>query len=519
MKLILPPGVSAAQFDQALAAFRRIVGDDYVFATDEDRDTYLDPYAPGDGATHAASAGVAPKTVEEIQALLKVANEHKVPLWPISRGKNFGYGTAAPRMAGTVVLDLARMNRILEVNEDMGYVVVEPGVGFNDLFKYLKDNKIKLWMSAPAQTWGSVVGNALERGVGYTPYGDHANRICGMEVVLANGRVVRTGMGAMSKGSSWQLFKYGFGPSWEGAFMQSNFGIVTKMGLWMMPAPVSTTSLSMSLPNEDDLGPAVDAMRPLKLAGVVQANPSIGNVIRAIALKGPREQWYKGEGPIPQDALEAARKAADVGWWNFSIRLFDLPEVNEIHARVVRDAFAKVTKAEFKTEVWHEGDAVEKSGEAFPSLAPLNIVNWRGGRGGHLTFSPISPPRGEDAMRQYRMMRRRYEEYGFDYSGGFTAGERYLNHITMIIYDRDDDDMTAKARELFKVIVRESAEAGYGEYRTHVSFFDDVAATYDWGGHALMHLNETVKDALDPNGIIAPGKQGVWPARLRKSNA
>jgi 4-cresol dehydrogenase (hydroxylating) flavoprotein subunit len=495
------------------------VGTSYVYFGDEDRDTYLDPFAPGQPESYAAAGAVAPKTVEEIQALLKIANHFKVPLWPISRGKNFGYGTAAPCMPGTVMLDLVRMTRILEVDEQLGYVVVEPGVGFNDLFDHLQKNKIRLWMSAPAQTWGSVIGNALERGVGYTPYGDHASKVCGMEIVLANGRVVRTGMGAIPGGSAWQLFKYGFGPSWEGAFMQSNFGVVTKMGLWMMPEPESTLSLAMSLPGEEDLGPAVDALRPLKLSGVVQANPSFGNLVRNLALRSTRDQWYQGEGPIPNAVLEEARKKADLGWWNFSIRLFGLPEVNAAHAGVIKRAFVVVTPAEFKISEWNRGDAIEKSGAAVPSLAPLGVVNWRGGRGGHLTFSPISPPRGSDALKQYHMTRRRYQEFGFDYYGGFTAGERYLNHITMIIFDRDNADMTRNARELFKVLVADSAQAGYGEYRTHVAFYDDVAATYNWGEAALMHMNETVKDALDPNGILAPGKMGIWPARYRRTHS
>ena len=519
MQRVLPHGVSASRFDAALAAFRGIVGEAYVFATDEDRDTYLDPYAPGRPESHAAAAGVAPASVEEIQAILAVANRYKVPLWPVSRGKNLGYGTAAPAMTGTVILDLVRLNRILEVDEELGFVLVEPGVGFNDLFAHLQAHGSHLWMSAPAQTWGSVVGNALERGVGYTPYGDHASKVCGMEIVLPGGRIVRTGMGAISGASAWQLFKYGFGPSWEGAFMQSNFGVVTKLGLWMMPEPEATLTLAMNLPRESDLGPAVDALRPLKLGGIVQANPSIANVVRALAMKSSRDQWYRGEGPMPDAVLEEARAKADVGWWNFSIRLFGLPEVNTIHAKVVRSAFAAVTPTEFKTTEWHRGDPLEKSGAAVPSLAPLNVVNWRGGRGGHLTFSPVSPLRGVDAVKQYRMARKRFEEYGFDYYGGFTAGERYLNHITMIIYDRDDEAMTRRARDLYTVLVRDAAAAGYGEYRTHVAFYDEVATTYAWGGSALMRLNETVKDALDPNGILAPGKMGIWPAALRSRRA
>lgn len=63
--------------------------------------------------------------------------------------------------------------------------------------------------------------------------------------------------------------------------------------------------------------------------------------------------------------------------------------------------------------------------------------------------------------------------------------------------------------------MNESAEAGYGEYRTHISFMDQVAKTYSYNDHALWKLHERLKDAIDPNGILAPGKQGVWPRRYR----
>jgi hypothetical protein len=76
---------------------------------------------------------------------------------------------------------------------------------------------------------GSVIGNTVDRGVGYTPYGDHFGMHCGFEIVLANGEVMRTGMGAMPGSNTWQLFPYGFGPYADGLFTQSNFGIVTKM--------------------------------------------------------------------------------------------------------------------------------------------------------------------------------------------------------------------------------------------------------------------------------------------------
>ena len=228
MKPILPPGMSTAVFDRALTALRRVVGTQWVLATDEDRDTYLDPYATGTGAAHAPSAAVAPASVEELQAVLRVANEFRLPLWPISRGKNLGYGGASPRMPGTMVLDLGRLNRILEVDERLGYCVVEPGVGFFELHEYLTANRIAMEVGIPGNGWGSVVGNALERGFSFR--GDHSNNICGLEVVLPSGELLRTGMGAMPGNNTWAAARHGFGPSWDQAFVQSNFGVITNVG-------------------------------------------------------------------------------------------------------------------------------------------------------------------------------------------------------------------------------------------------------------------------------------------------
>jgi 4-cresol dehydrogenase (hydroxylating) len=222
---------------------------------------------------------------------------------------------------------------------------------------------------------------------------------------------------------------------------------------------------------------------------------------------------------MPDSVIQEAAAKLGVGRWNFSIRLFGYAESNAVNAKIIKQAFAKITQQEFETTEWHRGQPIERSGAAVPTLGPLSIVNWRGGRGGHLTFSPISPPRGEDAVKQYQTTRKRYEEFGFDYSGGFTAGERYLNHISMILFDRNDTDMTRRARELFKTLVREAATNGYGEYRTHVNYYDDVASTYDFNGNAITRLNERVKDALDPDGILAPGRMGIWPKHLRKRDA
>src|SRR5690606_27531144 len=113
------PGVSAATFADALAEMRSAVGEEWVFTAPEDLNTYRDFYSVlwDEPEERVASAAVAPATVEEVQAVVRAANERRIPLYPISTGRNLGYGGAAPVYSGSVVLDLKRMNRILEVNE------------------------------------------------------------------------------------------------------------------------------------------------------------------------------------------------------------------------------------------------------------------------------------------------------------------------------------------------------------------------------------------------------------------
>src|ERR1700687_3255490 len=164
---MLPPNLSDAKFSQALNRFASIVGGPHVLASADDLATYADPFAPSPEAqmqVFAASAAVLPASVEEIRAILRAARAYRIPLWTVSTGRNFAYGGAAPRLAGSVVLDLKRMNRVLEVDEALAYALVEPGVTYFDLYAHLRDKGYRLWIDPPASGWGSVVGNTVERG-------------------------------------------------------------------------------------------------------------------------------------------------------------------------------------------------------------------------------------------------------------------------------------------------------------------------------------------------------------------
>lgn len=503
---------------EALARFfdaaREIVGEDRVFASDEDGATYADQMA-FDTSRHQPSGAVAAETPEEIASLLSAATDSGVPLWPVSRGKNFGYGGAAPVQAGAVVLDLSRMKRILEINEELGYCVVEPGVGFYDLYDELARRGHPLWMSVPGNAWGSVAGNALERGVGPQPYGDHAAQICGLEVVLPNGDVVRTGAGAMAGNHAWNTTKNSYGPGWDQIFCQSNFGVVTKLGLWLMPAPEATMSLSLQLPEADDIERGIAMFAPLRLRGIIDHDAAWVSYVGIASFVGPRDMFWQGEGLLPESVGADIRRQLGIGWWNAEINLYGSEEVIAAKSRMISAAArdAGISSGEWTT--WRQGDDIMASKRGIPQTRDMMMVNWYGGRGGHLGFSPIMPSDAKLAADQFRRTRARYEEFGVDYYGAFGVGGRQTVAVNEILYNRDDPDQQRRVGELFNALIADTHDAGFGEYRTHIDYMDAVARTFDFNGGALNRLNETLKDALDPAGILAPGKQGIWPRRYR----
>lgn len=524
---VLPPGVSSDAFESALNGFARAIGNEWVVRAEEQLAEYRDPFAfaSDDRAEYASAAAVKPGSVEEIQAILKIANEYRIPLWTFSRGKNLGYGGPAPRVSGSVALDLGRMKKIVEVNEELCYAVVEPGVTFFDLYDYISERKLKLWISVPALGWGSVLGNALDRGIGYTPYGDHSEKICGMEIVLANGELIRTGMGALSSSKTWQAFKPGYGPSVDGLFMQSNFGVVTKAGFWLMPQPDFFVACDLHFERESDLEQIVDITARLRREDIIQNTAVLSNAVRLISRRGARNQWFGGSGVVPEDVIQKALHENGLGAWNLTFAMYGPEEMTDARVKIAHGAFSAIPGTRFASKKFNVKATLpdelaasmgsESAQAGVPSLIPLGVLKYRGEDGGHLGFSPVVAPSGKEAVRLANLVGTRCHEHGFDYYGGFSFGVRHLYSVMMILYDKQNDEHRVQAHRLCERLVVEAGRMGFGEYRAHVAYMDLIGEQYNFNDHALRRFVETLKDAADPNGILSPGKQGIWPRGMR----
>jgi 4-cresol dehydrogenase (hydroxylating) len=507
---MLAPTVSKADFAAAVKAMRGVVGNDWVFADADGVAPYLKSYTPDPRHEHAPVGAVCPASVEEVQAILKIANQYRQPLWTVSTGKNMGYGSATCATPGQMVLDMKRMNRILNVDPDLATALVEPGVTYQQLSDYLAEHNIPLWIDVPTVgPIASPVGNTLDRGVGYTPYGDHFTFQCGMEVVLPNGEILRTGMGSIKNSTTWQAFKWGYGPYVDGLFTQSNFGVVTKMGLWLMPKPPAYKPFMIRHQDMDEVGKIVDTMRPLRVASLIpNVNLMMGAAYQLAMFKRRGEVW-SGAGSVTDDAVKKAAKANDLGMWNTYFALYGTDEMIAAIEPIVRGALTAsggevLTEAEMSGNPWFHHHATLMRGGL--NLDEIGLVRWRGNGGGLAWFAPVAPAKGEETVGQTKLAKEILGKYGFDYTAAYAIGWRELHHIIALLYDKSDAKEEAQADACYRELVTRFGERGWASYRTGVPSMALVAAQY---GEVNRGFNKTLKDAIDPNHILAPGKSGI----------
>ena len=541
----LPQGVSDADFSAAVRKFETAVGAEWVFKSDEDVALYRDAYSPerDEPTERLVSAAVAPPTVEQVQQIVRIANEHKIPLYPISTGKNLGYGGSAPILSGSVVVDLKRMNRILAVDEGRCSAVVEPGVSYFDLYRYIPERELDVWIDCPDPGWGSLVGNALDHGVGYTygQYRDHFGSHCGMEVVLPNGEVMRTGMAALASDASWADYKYGFGPYVAGLFGQANFGIVTKMGFWLLPAPEAYRRGTVLVPKRGDIVALVKHVNYLENLGLI-GMPGFRSPLGAAQAREPELRALVAKPGGPSDAeLDRFAESKGIASWSVELQLYGPEKTIAGTWEYVKDRIgSSIPGSRFEDGVLYRFPLTpEQRAEVHrvhrlvdigvPNMAIFSIAGGRtpqnpdSADGGQFYFAPMIPRTGEAILEAGRILGQAYRDAGLPYNSYFAAPAcwhyRAFIMITSLPVSRLNPEINRRSRAAFEAIAKVAAEHGWGEYRSPPFGVDFVMGAYSFNNHALRRFCETLKDAVDPNGIIAAGRGGIWPRHLRERGA
>jgi 4-cresol dehydrogenase (hydroxylating) len=541
-----------SDFSQAMREFTSVVGAEHISTLAVD----LQAAERGTFPTgHRIPAIVRPGNRHEVQECLRTANRRHCPVYPISSGRNWGYGSRVPASSGCVLLDLGRMNQILDFNEELGYVTVEPGVTQAQLQAFLAEHKSRLWMdSTGASPDCSVIGNTVERGFGHTPYGDHFAHSCAYEVVLPSGEVLDTGFGRFPAASAAPLYRWGVGPVLDGLFSQSNFGVVTRMTIWLMPAPEYFQAYYFQCPEPAQLPAVIDALRPLRMNGTIRSSSHIGNDYKVLsALEQYPWKETGGRTPLQGDVMKKMRHDLRIGAWNGSGALYGTKAQVKEARRLLREALKdkaarlqfldddRLAMAERFASIYQmlTGWNLKRTlavlrpvyglMKGIPTDRPLASTYWRKRMPppdnmdpdrdgcGLLWCSPVAPNDGRHARLITTMASEIILRHGFEPMISLTVlTDRTLSCILSLGYDRDVAGEDDRAMGCYRELLDRLALQGYYSYRLSVGAMNSMGepGTY----HKLL---EELKQTLDPNGILAPGRYvpAQKPALLQKAKA
>ena len=495
------------------------------------------------------SAVVYPSTTEQVQALVKVAAAADVPLWPVSTGKNWGYGerTAVYERGITVILE--RMNRIVQVDETLGYAVIEPGVTYKQLNDHLKATGSRLWSDCAGTTqYASVLGNALDKGRGLTPMADHFGNLCGLDVVLPDGQLLETGGGSTGNNTVRHLYKWGVGPCLEGLFAQSNLGIVVKAGIWLMPAPeVFDFAAFEYKAGPERLGAFIDDLRELVMSRALRSFPHLANdfAMMCILSQYPKD-LLDGRKHLSESAAARWRKEHGVAPWTFGAGLYGSREEVRYQKRMLRKVLGRYGMVQFigaaVQDNWYGrlvrkvapvvnrllGKSPEFTDVMVPAInlyrgiptdefvrqayfrshdrKPLTDIDPARDGCGFVWVGPVVPFTSEHVLKALAITRQINEKHEFDFFVEvIVESARSVIVLVGVFYDRHNPAEAARALGWYNEARATYLSDGYPPYRaTSMS----MPGAMD-GNPVARDFLASIKAAVDSQNLLAPGRYGM----------
>ncbi|WP_066384612.1 MULTISPECIES: FAD-binding oxidoreductase [unclassified Anabaena] len=448
----------------------------------------------------------------EVQECVKIANQYHTPIYPISRGKNWGLGSRVPVQDNCVVMDLSRLNRIIEYNEKLAYITVEPGVTFQQVFEYLRDIQSNLFISViGGSPHASLIGNALERGDGIGPNGDRASYVCGFEVVLPTGELIHTGFGRFAHAKTTPVSRWGVGPSLDGIFAQSNWGIVTQMTVWLTPLPKYYQSFNCVVKDDDSLEKVLDIIQQLMLQGTIQENCfNLWNCYKVLAREG-RYPWQLLGGKTPFSLKELK----GVEPWIGSGDLYCASREQAFALQqIIEEAFAgKVAPVTFRghdasNELLNLSIGVPSNLNVKSTYwrkkikIPNNIDPDRDACGVHW-LCPLFPFDGQQIVAALKTIESTIKSFGFEPNIAISCStSRSVKMFIAIMYDREQPEEDDRAMSCHNQILQFLLQSGYIPYRLGIQSMNSLPSPADDYNQLISQL----KQQLDPNNILAPGR-------------
>ena len=454
-----------------LRQLKRIVGAAHVSISRADAEVYSYDASLAIGVPEAA---ILPADTDQTAAVVRAATEARIPYVPRGFGTNLSGGSVAPK--GGLVINLARLNRILDIKPEGRYAVVQPGVTNLELQNALTPLRFFYAPDPASQKVATLGGNVGENSGGphCLKYGVTTNHVLGMTLVLAGGEVVRIG------GPAWDPPGYDLRGLLIGS--EGTLGIVTELVVRILPSPESVVTL---LAVYDDVADAARSVSDIIAAGIV---PATLEMMDATVMRAVEESMPCG---YPLDA--AAVLIAEVDGPAAGLK----QQAERICELCMKNGCREVRQAK---------DAAER-----------NLL-WAGRRGAFGAIARLAPnylvadctvPRTRlpDALAQVAAIAARH---AISHGNVFHAGDGNLHPL--LLFDSRDPDQVRQVHEAGKEIMEACVALGgtiTGEHGVGMEKIDAMRLIFS--EHSL-DFQRGLRKAFDPNDLINPCKIIPAPA-------
>ena len=425
-------------------------------------------------------------TVEQIQAILKLANREKIPVVPFTAGTNIG-GLCIPERGG-ILLDLKRMNKIIRIDAESHYAVIEPGVSHAQLATELYKHNLRWsWPVGPPSASSSSC--AISHGIGGLSgrYGLNSEEITSMEVVLPTGELVRVGSCAIQEDAWHSCLPL---PQLDGLFKGwlGTSGVVTKIGLRVHPIPPVLKVFTVSTKNIEDM---VSYMVNL-------GNYEICDDLTAVS-------WWLAQVPIPSPYIPKPDDAPE--WFCFGTSFSWTEKEKEAREEIWQMALAEEQKKGTSIKYAEYPEEALKARTQLPSQIVGSTKNYTKMAGGGISWPGTFTPVNKWAP-VYNEWKKILIEHNLSPSVRVTnyRGVHYGMLRAMIPFNKKSPEATENARKAIVECLKVDLDAGGIPYKPPVDFAAEINKRAHPG---YLSLLRQVKKLLDPNDIMNSGKLGI----------
>ncbi len=426
---------------------------------------------------------VMPTSVEQVQKIMKFANQEKISVTPFTAGTNIG-GLCIPENGG-ILLDMKRMNQIIRIDEESHYAIIEPGVSHAKFASALAKYNLR-WSWPVGPPSASTSSCAISHGIGglSARYGLNSEEITSMEVVLPTGELVRVGSCAIQEDAWHSCLPL---PRMDGLFTGwlGTTGVITKLGVRVHPTP---PILKVFTASTENIGQMASYLRTL-------GNYEICDDLTGVS-------WWLSNVPIPYPYKPKPADAPE--WISFATTFSWTEKEKQAREEIWRMVVDEETKkgSSLKETVYPE-EAL-RARTQLPSQIVGSTKNYtkQGGAGISWpgTFTPVN--KWEPVYEAWKKIL-----IGRNLSPSVRVtnyrGVHYGMLRAMIPFPKKDPASIENARQAIVECLRVDLDNGGIPYKPPVDFGVEINKRAHPG---YVDLLKRVKNMLDPNDIMNTGK-------------